>query len=225
MTDRIRTAPDTVWRPVGTGLSSTFRCAKCSGFRQVAGRQRLLVAGVLHFCCAPCVLQASARTGRPLKQRVLDLGANVTGFTRRDIKAIVDRKNRPAAEQMVDLMLADGQLFEGRHRLQRHREATHIFASVAGLVAWQQGSVLTVPHPLRRAPRTARNAAAAVAAKPSPEVKRTFAPWAGFDPRYQCDPRLPVQGAGFVAVGIGRDVLTGQAWEATATSAATSAAT
>ena len=35
---------------------------------------------------------------------------------------------------------------------------------------------------------------------------------AGFDPRYQCDPASSPFGAGFAAVGVGRDVDTGRPW-------------
>jgi hypothetical protein len=44
------------FRAVGTGMASTFRCAKCGGFRQLLGRRMLLVRGVKQWvgaCCVP----------------------------------------------------------------------------------------------------------------------------------------------------------------------------
>jgi hypothetical protein len=43
-------------------------------------------------------------------------------------------------------------------------------------------------------------------------VQVTVLPCATFDPRYQCDPAVPVEGAGFSSAGIGRDVITGREW-------------
>jgi len=42
------------FRQVGTGMASTFRCAKCGGFRQLFGRRKLLVSGVKQWVCGGC---------------------------------------------------------------------------------------------------------------------------------------------------------------------------
>lgn len=54
MTDRIRTAPDVRFRPVGVGVSYTFCCARCNLFRQQIGRKLQMVRGTKQYVCAGC---------------------------------------------------------------------------------------------------------------------------------------------------------------------------
>lgn len=56
MTDRIRTASDVKFKPCGIGMSSTFRCNACNGFRSMYGRKLVQMRGLIRkqYVCAAC---------------------------------------------------------------------------------------------------------------------------------------------------------------------------
>ncbi len=47
-------ARDVRFAPVGVGMASTFRCARCAGFRSITGRKLEKVQGVRQYVCASC---------------------------------------------------------------------------------------------------------------------------------------------------------------------------
>lgn len=57
MSDRLKTAPDVRFRPVGTGLAATFRCNACGIFRQVPGRKLVQMRGLIRkqYVCKKCL--------------------------------------------------------------------------------------------------------------------------------------------------------------------------
>lgn len=55
MTDRMRgNVQDVPFKPAGTGLSQTFRCGKCSGFRTLLGRRLKHHRGMRQWLCKEC---------------------------------------------------------------------------------------------------------------------------------------------------------------------------
>ena len=54
MSDRIRTAPDVSFRPVGMGTSTTFMCARCAKPRLSQGRKLQRVQGLRTWVCKGC---------------------------------------------------------------------------------------------------------------------------------------------------------------------------
>jgi hypothetical protein len=55
MTDKIRTAPDTKFRPAGAGLFVGFLCARCGQNKSSNGRKLQMVKGLRTWVCAGCV--------------------------------------------------------------------------------------------------------------------------------------------------------------------------
>jgi predicted SprT family Zn-dependent metalloprotease len=54
MSDRIRTAPDVAFRPVGMGAAISFRCAACAQPKPTLGRRLKRVLGLRQYVCKGC---------------------------------------------------------------------------------------------------------------------------------------------------------------------------
>ena len=215
MSDRIRTAPDVAWRHTGAGHSSSFRCGMCGEGASQIGRRMLIVAGARLFCCASCVA-AAPELGLP--ERLRRMAADRGGFERADLNSTMAPNVRGEARQLLEQMLADGRLVQGRHPTGTLRSVQRVFADREALAAWQAAPLAEA----KRMDRTRLQRKAAPvrpllpAARPAwaGEVKRTVCPSHPFDARFQVDPASRPFGAGFAAAGVGRDVLTGKAWGA-----------
>lgn len=56
MSDRIRSAPDVAFKPAGTGMAGTFKCAECGIFKSMYGRRTKRMRGYIRpqYVCAGC---------------------------------------------------------------------------------------------------------------------------------------------------------------------------
>lgn len=61
MSDRLRSTPDTPWRPAGTGNAPTFRCGVCDLPSFTGGRRQVVIRGLKVYICRACVQQRAAK--------------------------------------------------------------------------------------------------------------------------------------------------------------------
>jgi hypothetical protein len=164
----------------------------------------------------------------PTRKRLLAMAERPSGMHRKDIRDVFSRESRDYALSAFDAMAAAGVLLF----LKQGREVRYFATAKAAqqyidrlrdapLVLGTGMESFPVPVEEKRRRRRAMQFIEPTTKVRSDGVVVSACKGFTHDPRYQVEPGAKVYGAGFAAVGPGRDVDTGKGWAASPASRAT----
>lgn len=140
-----------------------------------------------------------------MRRKLHELCTTEDGVFVRDCMPTLNASYPQVQEQLQHLITA-GKVFKAK----RSTNAVKYFTSKKKAIAWA-GVVDLIPKNGKSHKSHPKPDRAAVATM-HPNVRVTVAPLHRYDARYQIAPKAAHYGAGFAAVGIGRDLQTGGAW-------------
>lgn len=157
-------------------------------------------------------MTTAIRSGPPMAERslrIIEMAAGPDGVDRARVEASFGISDKTASAMLSELARR-GHLHRGRVA----RLPLRFFADAAAARHWEakQASPSWQLNLARTNNITPKRPAPAPVPAPTERTKVTVGIACGHDPRYQCSPDERPFGAGFAAVGIGRDVRTGMGW-------------